>query len=200
MPDSTNVSTGKPAVAGAIYVESASTSVLPTSALTTLTGFNEMGYVSDEGLTNANTYDSKDIKEWGGSTVLSTEENYSDKFTFTLIEALNVNVLKEVFGADNVTGTLSTGIHIAAKPVQHVDKKWVIDMIMRGGVLKRICIPKASVSNVAEIQYVGNIAIGYKITLTCKPDSSGVPHHEYIQTPSQPAPNGGEPENGEEET
>lgn len=184
MPTATNVSTGKPAVTGSIYVESASTSTLPTSAEAQITGFTELGYVSEDGLTNANTFDSTDIKEWGGSTVLTVESNYSDKFSFKLIETLNVNVLKEIFGAANVTGTLSTGITVSAKPGQHNAKKWVFDMIMRGGVLKRICIPAAAISEVAEIAYTNGDAVGYEVTLTCTPDASGNTHYEYIKTPT----------------
>lgn len=184
-----NVSTGKPAVAGAIYVESASTSQLPTSATATLTGFTSLGFVSEDGLTNANTFDSTDVKEWGGATVLAIANNFADTFTFTLLESMNIDVLKEVFGAGNVTGSaLSTGITVKVKPEQHSAKKWVVDMIMNGGVLKRICIPAGAISAVAEIAYRADEAVGYNVTLTCTPDSAGHTHYEYLQTPTAPSP------------
>lgn len=178
----TNVTAGKPAVAGAIYVESSSSATLPTSATTSLTGFTSLGFVSEDGLTNANTFDSEGIKEWGGSTVLTIENNYEDTFSFTLIESLNVDVLKEVFGASNVSGTLSTGITVNVKPEQHATKKWVVDMIMRNGVLKRICIPAGAISSLAEVAYKNDEAVGYEVTLTCMADASGVTHYEYIKS------------------
>lgn len=185
----TNVSTGKPAVAGAIYVESASTSQLPTSATATLTGFTSLGFISEDGLTNANTFDSTDIKEWGGATVLTIANNFADTFTFTLLESMNIDVLKEVFGAGNVTGSaLSSGITVKVKPEQHSAKKWVVDMIMNGGVLKRICIPAGAISAIAEIAYRADEAVGYNVTLTCMPDSAGQTHYEYLQTPTSPSP------------
>lgn len=185
MATSENVTTGKPNVAGAIYVETASTSSLPTTADGQITGFNDLGYAGEDGLTNANTFDSTDIKEWGGATVLSIGNNYADKFRFILIEALNPNVLKEVFGASNVTGSsLSSGISIAVKPTQHDAKKWIFDMIMRGNVLKRICLPAAAISEVQEIVYTNDNAVGYGVTLTCYPDSSGNTHYEYLKTKS----------------
>lgn len=180
----TNVTTGKPAVAGAIYVQTTSSASLPTSAETTLTGFTSLGFVSEDGLTNSNTFDSNAIKEWGGADVLTLESGYSDTFKFTLIEALNVDVLKEVFGATNVSGTLATGITINAKPTMHDSKKWVIDMIMRNGVLKRICIPAGAISEVGEIAYKNDDAVGYEITVTCMADSTGATHYEYIKTPA----------------
>lgn len=180
----TNVTTGKPAVAGAIYVQSASTASLPTSATATITGFTSLGFVSEDGLTNNNSFTSEKIKEWGGADVLTIEGEYTDTFTFTLIEALNVDVLKEVFGSANVSGTLATGIEVNAKPAMHDSKKWIIDMVMRNNVAKRICIPVGAISEVAEIAYRNDEAVGYQITLTCMADTTGNTHHEYIQAPS----------------
>lgn len=180
----TNVTAGKPRVGGAIYVETASTSSLPTSADAELTGFTSLGYVSEDGLTNANTYDSNDIKDWGGATVLTIEDNFSDTFTFTLIEALNTDVLKQIFGDANVTGTLATGVTVKAVPTARPSKKWVVDMVMRNGVLKRICIPVGTISAIGEIAYKNDGAVGYQVTLTCVADTSGNTHYEYMKTPS----------------
>lgn len=178
----TNVTTGKPAVAGAIYVESSGTASLPTSADGAITGFTSLGFVSEDGMVNANTFDSTPVKDWGGSTVLTIEDNYTDTFQFTLLEALNVDVLKEIFGASNVTGTLSTGITVNAKPSQHSSKKWIVDMVMRNNVLKRICLPAAAISAVGEVTYANSDAVGYNVTLTAMPDASGNTHYEYIKS------------------
>lgn len=184
-----NVSTGKPAVAGAVYVESSSTASLPTSATATITGFTSLGFISEDGLTNANTFESTPIKEWGGATVLTIDDNFADTFTFTLLESLNPDVLKEVFGAGNVTGSaLSTGYTVKVKPEQHSAKKWIFDMVMNGGVLKRVCLPAAAISAVSEIAYRADEAVGYNVTLTCTPDTAGHTHYEYIQTPTPPSP------------
>lgn len=179
-----NVTTGKPGVNGAIYVESTSTASLPTDATTALTGFTSLGFISEEGLTNANTFTSNAIKEWGGATVLTVNTDYEDTFSFTLLEALNVDVLKEVFGSGNVSGTLSTGITVGVKPEQMKAKKWVVDMVMNGGILKRICIPAGAISEIGEINYRTDEAVGYNVTLTCTPDSSGKTHYEYIKQPT----------------
>ncbi len=39
----------------------------------------------------------------GGDVVESAQKSKADKFTYTLIEALNIEVLKEIYGKDNVT-------------------------------------------------------------------------------------------------
>lgn len=181
---STNVSAAKPAVAGAISV-GALGSTLPTDATTALAeAFASLGYVSEDGLTNTASPETDDVKAWGGDTVLTLITSKDDTFGFTLIEVLNVDVLKTVFGADNVTGTLATGISISVNSTAHDNLCYVIDMVLRGGVLKRIVIPNASISQVGEISYKDNEAIGYAITLNCEPDSAGNTHYEYIVKPA----------------
>lgn len=176
----TNVSAGKPKVGGAINVADTS-ATLPTTVNAALTGFTALGYVSEDGLTNQNTIESEDIKAWGGDTVLVIQTEKTDTFGLTLIEVLNVDVLKIVFGDTNVTGTLADGITVNVNATELPEKAWVIDMVMRNGALKRIVIPRAKVSEIGEVSYTDNEAVGYELTLTALPDTNGNTHYEYIK-------------------
>ena len=176
-----NVSAAKPKTGGAIYVAPIGTA-LPTDATTALNAaFSQLGYVSEDGLTNATEMEVESIRAWGGDAVLITQTSKDDKYTFTLIEMLNVDVLKLVYGSTNVTGTLQNGITILANAKDLDDWCVVIDMVLRNGVLKRIVIPIAKVTEIGEISYVDNDAVGYETTLTCQPDASENTHYEYIQ-------------------
>lgn len=178
----TNVSAGKPKKSGAIY-RAALGSTLPTDASGTLdAAFKALGYVSEDGLTNDNSPASEDIRAWGGDVVLTVQTEKNDTFHFTLLEALNVEVLKAVYGDDNVTGTTlaNNGLAVTANGNDQEDACWVFDMILRGGVLKRIVLPDAKISELGEISYTDSDAIGYEITLSCMPDASGNTHYEYI--------------------
>ena len=177
----TNVTAGKPKVGGAIYRAPIGTA-LPTDATTALdNAFVCLGYVSEDGLTNDNSPESEDIKAWGGDTVLTLQTSKEDTFGFTLIEALNVEVLKTIYGDANVSGALATGITVKANNKELDEYVWAIDMVLRGGALKRIVIPDGKVSEVGTITYADGDAVGYETTLGTSPDAQGNTHYEYIQ-------------------
>ena len=176
-----NVTTGKPKTAGAVY-RAPSGTTCPTDATTTLAGtFVCMGYISEDGVKNGSSFDTETIRDWGGDVVYEAESNKEDTFSFKMIEALNVDVLKAVHNSANVTGAISTGIAVSVNGAEHEEAAWVIDMIMRGDILKRICIPDAKISSVAEIVYKKNEAVGYDVTLKALADASGNYHYEYIK-------------------
>ena len=176
-----NVTAAKPKVGGAMYVAPAGTA-LPTDATTALAeAFKSLGYISEDGLTNSNSPESEEIKAWGGDIVLTPITGRPDTYSVKLIESLNVDVLKMAYGDDNVTGTLETGITVKANATDLAEHPVVVDMILRNGVLKRICIPSAKVSEIGEISYTDADASGYELTLSCQPDADGNTHYEYIK-------------------
>ena len=177
-----NVTAGKPEPTGAIFRAPVGTT-LPTSTETELdtTVWKCLGFCSDDGIKNSGEMDSENIKAWGGQTVLTTSTSTDDKFHFKLIEALNEEVKKFIYGNANVSGSLADGIAVEVSGYSQEDSSIVIDMIMRNNTKHRIVIPSATIAEVGEIAYVDNDAVGYDITLSCATDSDGKTHYEYTK-------------------
>ena len=176
----TNVAASKPAVGGALSV-AATTATLPTDATTALDGaFVGLGYISEDGITEGINRESEDIKAFGGDVVLSSQTEFSNTFQCTLIESLNINVLKEVFGSSNVTGALGTGITVNVVSDELTERAWVFDLVVRGAV-ERMVIPCGKITEVGEVSYTDSDLIGYDITITAFPDSSGKYQYKYIK-------------------
>lgn len=181
MADVKNVTFGKPKVGGAIFVSPITEDISIKNASDEIgESFKNLGYVSEDGLTNNNTAETEDIKAWGGDTVLNLQTAKPDTFTFTLIEVLNIEVLKTIYGEKNVEGTLEEGITVKANSTPGESKAFVAEMILNGGVIKRIYIPNGVVSEVGEITYTDGEAVGYETTLKALPDKEGNTHYEYI--------------------
>lgn len=186
-----NVTAGKPAVSGAIYTALVSAGLtIPTDADTALaSGYEHVGYISEDGLKRAQEISSESIKAWGGDVVMRTRTGKDTSFTFKMIEYLNGVVQKVIYGASNVTGTLSTGMAIKDKPSYEGEHRvWVIEQIMTGGVKCRMVIPDGVITAISEVTYADNDVSGYEVTVGTIPDANGVTVHEYLKEPASGTP------------
>lgn len=175
-----NVTAGKPKIGGAVFRAALGTT-LPTDATTALdAAFASMGYCSEDGVVNSNSPETSEIRAWGGDIVLTPQESKTDTFQLTLLEVLNVDVLKAVYGEDNVTGTLAAGITVKANSQEAEAGSWAVDMVLRDGAIKRVVIPNGKITEIGDITYSDSDAVGYELTITGFADAAGQTHYEYI--------------------
>lgn len=177
----TNVTTGKPNIAGAVYVAPKGTS-LPTDATTSLGGsYTCLGYVSEDGLSNNNELSVEAIKAWGGNIVYRSLTEMNDEFGLALIETENTDVLKTVYGESHVTVDGSGNVKVEVVGEDPIERVWVFDLALRGDRAKRIVIPDGAITSREEITYNDSDAVAYGITISAYPDSNGCTHKEYLE-------------------
>jgi len=181
------VTAAKPRTSGVIYRAPIGTE-LPTDATTALgAAFKSLGHLSEDGFTNNYERSSEDVREMGGSVVLTVQTEVTDTFNFTLIDALDPEALKAAYGDSKVTGTLegANGIAVTVDGSESEEAVWVLETIMRDGALQRIVIPDGKVSEMGEVGYRRNEAVGYELTITALLDpTANFNHKVYIVKPS----------------
>jgi len=176
--NSKNVHTGRPNVGGAIFTAAAGTPV-PADATSPLpNAFVELGYASEEGITNTIETETNAVNAWGGDEVLNEITNRSEGFNFKLIET-STETLKEVYGAQNVSvGADGTAVlHNASALPERVH---VYEILMGSGQVKRIVVPRVKTTELGDVVYNGSDPIGYELTLAALPDADGNTAYEYI--------------------
>lgn len=176
-----NVATGKAKISGAIYRAVLKEGlVIPTDPTTDLSeDYICLGFVSEDGLTNGRSSESQDFKDWNGNIIYSSLTSQDDTFNFTLVEVLNVDVLKTIYGDDNVTVNDDGGIDVKVTASDLPACAWVIETVLNGKA-KRIVIPNGKVSEVADVEYKADSLMGYDTTVKAAPDANGYTHYEYI--------------------
>lgn len=138
------------------------TTTAPTDAVTALPdGFNDLGYASEDGVTEANSQTVEQIRAWQKAAVVrSTVTEGEATFAFTLIQT-NADTVAEYYG-----GAVSADGSIVVDPTrERPHRSYVIDVI-DGDDLIRTYIPDGQVSEVGDQVYQNGAPIGYELTIT----------------------------------
>ena len=101
-----NVLVGAPDVnaSGGITIGPVATnrSQFPTTVDAKIEGHVPGGYVSEDGVTKTVDRSTDKIKDWNGDTVLIVQSDHSVTLQVTFMEAANADVLKMIYGENNV--------------------------------------------------------------------------------------------------
>jgi len=181
MNDSTNVSFGKPKAGGALFFAPLGTT-LPANATDALdAAFENLGYISEDGLVNGIETDTESVKEWGGAEVLADQTSFAEMLTFNMLE-VNANSMKLYYGEDNVDLDVDGNVsHIAVNSAVLPEVAFIAEIVLTGGRIKRIVVERGKIADRSgEISHVNNEAIMYPVQLKCMPDADGNTHDEYF--------------------
>lgn len=138
------------------------TATAPTDAVAALpSGFVDLGYVSEDGVTETSTQTVEKIRAWQKAAVVrQTVTEGESTFPYTLIQT-NAAVLAEYYGA-----TVANDGSIVLDPTrERPHRSYIIDVI-DGDELIRTYIPDGQVTEVGDQVYQNGQPIGYEMTLT----------------------------------
>ena len=156
---------------------------LPTDATTDLDAkFVGLGYISEDGLTEPASYsDGDSTNDAGGEEIAKTDPTFSKTWTGTAVEVLNVDLLKAVYGPDNVTVDATTKA-ITIKDQGRSLEEWVIvvDELLKGGRRQRSVMPDATFLITDDTQHHYSDLLGYGFTITAYATADNPPQTRYI--------------------
>ena len=146
-------------ITGAVYIGDTSATA-PTSSTSSLTGFSDLGYVSNDGVTITPDKSSNAIRAWQNADLVRevvTESTLT--YQFMLLETTQ-DTIEAYFGSAMVDGKVSVN------PSDTGGKKSFVIDIVDGSKVVRHYIPTGEIMKV-EAQAVKNgEAVGFGVTVT----------------------------------
>lgn len=142
-----------------------------TTAPTDLTtawaaGWEPLGLLSEDGLTESREEESTDHYAWGGILVRTTRSKHKRTFTVT---ALEDNAA--VFGVVNPgsTAVTATGVTTRTVKVPTPDVRAFGFEFLDGDIVKRRIIPRGEVVAVGDVTFLDNELAAYELTINVYP-------------------------------
>ena len=140
-------------------------------------------YVSEDGLTLSPSMSTTNIKDWSGTVVRKLLEEFDGTLSWTMIST-NEDTLKIAFGDDYVTSAAASSAHgaqVRAALGAHLPdtQSWVF-LMKDGDARVVIVVPNGQITEVGDVTFVSNNALGWQVTLSTYPDSDG--NSIYIMT------------------
>jgi hypothetical protein len=179
-----NVYAAMPSVTGALRRAPLGTAA-PTDATTVLpVAWVDLGYIGEDGFTESNQRDTTKKKAFGGSVVKILQTDYSSSVKFKFLESTNAEVLKAIFGEDNVTVTAATptsGTLVTVKKNKKVlpHSSWCIDTV-DGDAVRRNYIPDGQIVSVGDVKVVHTDVIEYDVEVEAFENAQGDNIIEFI--------------------
>lgn len=180
MENAENVYVPQPASGGAVWSAPYDKTKVPTDASTKLDEvFKSLGFIHEDGITNASETDSKDIVAYGGTTVKTVQTSYKETYKFTPIET-NAVTLAVTYGDDNLTIGNDGGIAVVHNAKQKPARIYVLENMMDENTIERTVIPRGRITEVGERKYASSDPYAAELTLTCEADDAGNTAYTYF--------------------
>ncbi|GAA1882000.1 hypothetical protein [Williamsia serinedens] len=172
---------------GVVFAGPTGVLALPTSAapsaLTNAWKALDLGTLAEDGLSIMYKRSSKDVKDFDGADYVSPQDDFSDGFKATFLDVDNLNLVKSVYGTDNVTVTAANGSHGEQMTIFHAPDQLPFQqavVAVKSGAKRKLYVAEiCRVTEIAEIKDVYNDATKYEVTWKVFRGSDGKFLKEY---------------------
>ena len=148
------------------------TATAPTNATAALAGeWAELGWISEDGLTEAASESYNEIKAWDGTVARKVLTSSERTFALTFLES-NEHTLEFYYSGD-VVAAISGGSKIEVTTPSRVQWSMCFDVV-DGSNTCRIYAANVEVTGRGDVVYKNGEAVGWNITVTAYPDTNGV--------------------------
>lgn len=187
MGNTKKIYAAEPTSAGSIYAAPVGTPgpSLPTPFAALNVAFTSLGDVGEDGFNEVTDKKIDKKRNFGGKVVKVLQSEFGKTVELVFIESLNADVLKAIYGANNVTIVAATStsgeiiqVNKNAKRLPHLS--WVIDTVDSSlgkdasHVAKyRSYIGDGQITDTKDVKIVHTDTIEYGVTIECYEDANG---------------------------
>ena len=143
-------------------------------------GWVRLGDIETEGITSTQEADSADKFVWGAKKVGTVYSNFKDTVTGTLVSLVDPDVLKVLFGSENVTisnGTIKTEV----KNRQPEKGQFVFMALTDDGRDQWVVVPEGQLDVNLERTWGDEDYVAAEITIGCLEDDNSRTHYELVE-------------------
>lgn len=158
---------------------------LPTDAVAQIPdGFESLGYISEDGLTNTTDTDSEDYKDWAGDVIQSAQTSYAESYQVSFLES-RASVLKVVYGDANVDDDGAGSITVRHNGSFNEERSYVFESLVTSTLIKRTVIPRGAIFERDDVSENSEDLLAYTPTIKALPDSEGNTSYVYYYDSSK---------------
>ena len=148
-------------------------------------GLKTAGFITSDGVAESEDRSTEKILDWNLDVIDVVETDYGLQITVTCAEAANADVLKFIYGEENVTVTPASGdtpfsVHIKKGSRELENGAIMFDIKGKGGAAGRGFGAEVQVQSVGEITYTKASLIQYPLTIDVLNDVTGTYLHTWL--------------------
>lgn len=170
------------ALTGAVYAAPVGTTAPTDTGDAWDAGFKDLGYISEDGITESHEDDVTEIGAWqNGAIVRRMISGTSATYTFTVIETTKT-ALELYYKGAAIVGVDAEGHGEASIEIglPTSDRRAFGFDVIDGDKIVRWVVPVGEVTERGEITYKNDEPIGYELTITAYPGDDGVHTFKYF--------------------